>query len=161
MTDIVVEGGNDFKMIKVEVGDDNEWKASYGIDIVPDFGVFVNNQYYHFNGKKEAGFILLKLLMNRDLLHFVVNRTDDSISAFPALTALAATWNPELAGMYGNALGEEAVYREKDIMLGPGVNIYRTPLNGRNFEYMSEDLYLAAVMVVPYIKEMQNNVVAA
>ena len=79
MTDIVVEGGNDFKMIKVEVGDDNEWKASYGIDIVPDFGVFVNNRYYHFNGKKEAGFILLKLLMNRDLLHFVVNRTDDSI----------------------------------------------------------------------------------
>ena len=79
MTDIVVEGGNDFKMIKVEVGDDNEWKAAYGIDIVPDFGVFVNNQYYHFNGKKEAGFIFLKLLMNRDLLHFVVNRTDDSI----------------------------------------------------------------------------------
>lgn len=89
------------------------------------------------------------------------NRTNDSITAFPALSALAATWNPELAGMYGNALGEEAVYREKDVMLGPGVNIFRTPMNGRNFEYMGEDPYLAAVMAVPYIKGMQRNGVAA
>lgn len=79
MSDIVLEGGNDIKMIKVEVGDDAEWKASYSIDIVPDFGVFVNNQYYHFNGKKEAGFVILELLICSDLLHFVVNRTDDSI----------------------------------------------------------------------------------
>lgn len=88
-------------------------------------------------------------------------RTNDSITAYPALTALAATWNPKLAGMYGKALGEEAVYREKDVMLGPGVNIYRTPMNGRNFEYMGEDPYLASSMVVPYIKEMQKNGVAA
>lgn len=89
------------------------------------------------------------------------NRTNDSITAFPALTALAATWNPTLSFEYGNALGEEALYREKDVMLGPGVNIYRTPLNGRNFEYMGEDPYLASVMVVPYIKGMQQNGVAA
>lgn len=88
-------------------------------------------------------------------------RTNDSITAFPALTALAATWNPELSFAYGNALGEEALYREKDVMLGPGVNIYRTPLNGRNFEYMGEDPYLASVLVVPYIKAMQQNGVAA
>lgn len=88
-------------------------------------------------------------------------RTNDSITAFPALTALAATWNPTLAHAYGNALGEEALYREKDVMLGPGVNIYRTPLNGRNFEYMGEDPYLASVLVVPYIKGMQQNGVAA
>lgn len=87
--------------------------------------------------------------------------TNDSITAFPALTALAATWNPELSGKYGNALGEEAVYRGKDVMLGPGVNIYRTPLNGRNFEYMGEDPYLAGEMVVPYIRDMQKNGVAA
>ena len=87
--------------------------------------------------------------------------TNDSITAFPALTALAATWNPELSGAYGNAIGEEALYREKDVMLGPGVNIYRTPLNGRNFEYMGEDPYLAGVLVVPYVKEMQKNGVAA
>ena len=88
-------------------------------------------------------------------------RTNDSITAFPALTALAATWNPDLSFAYGNALGEEALYREKDVMLGPGVNIYRTPLNGRNFEYMGEDPYLASVLVVPYIKGMQQNGVAA
>lgn len=89
------------------------------------------------------------------------NWTNDSITAFPALTALAATWNPEMSALYGKSLGEEARYREKDVMLGPGVNIYRTPLNGRNFEYMGEDPYLAGEMVVPYITEMQKNGVAA
>lgn len=88
-------------------------------------------------------------------------RTNDSITAFPALTALAATWNHELSKQYGNALAEEALYREKDVMLGPGVNIYRTPLNGRNFEYMGEDPYLAGELVVPYIRGMQQNGVAA
>ena len=78
--------------------------------------------------------------------------TNDSCTAFPALTCLAATWNPEMAALYGKSIGEEARYREKDVLLGPGVNIYRTPLNGRNFEYMGEDPYLASVMVVPYIK---------
>lgn len=87
--------------------------------------------------------------------------TNDSITAFPALTALAATWNPDMSAIYGKSISEEALYREKDVMLGPGVNIYRTPLNGRNFEYMGEDPYLASVMVVPYIQEMQKNGVAA
>ncbi len=87
--------------------------------------------------------------------------TNDSCTAFPALTCLAATWNPEMASLYGNAIGEEARYRRKDVLLGPGVNIYRTPLNGRNFEYMGEDPYLASRMVVPYIKGVQRNGVAA
>lgn len=87
--------------------------------------------------------------------------TNDSITAFPALTALAATWNPKLSALYGKSIGEEARYRKKDVLLGPGVNIYRTPLNGRNFEYMGEDPYLAGVMAVPYIQELQKNGVAA
>lgn len=87
--------------------------------------------------------------------------TNDSCTAFPALTCLAATWNPKLSWIYGKAVGEEARYREKDVLLGPGVNIYRTPLNGRNFEYMGEDPYLASRMVVPYIKGLQSNGVAA
>ena len=87
--------------------------------------------------------------------------TNDSCTAFPALTCLAATWNPELSGKYGKAIGEEARYREKDVLLGPGVNIYRTPLNGRNFEYMGEDPYLTSEMCVPYIQEVQKNGVAA
>ena len=86
--------------------------------------------------------------------------TNDSITAFPALTCLAATWNPDMSAKYGKAIGEEARYREKDVLLGPGVNIYRTPLNGRNFEYMGEDPYLAGVMCVPYIREVQKNGVA-
>lgn len=89
------------------------------------------------------------------------NWTNDSITAFPALTCLAATWNPEMSAKYGKAIGEEARYREKDVLLGPGVNIYRTPMNGRNFEYMGEDPYLASIMCVPYIQELQKNGVAA
>ena len=89
------------------------------------------------------------------------NWTNDSITAFPALTCLAATWNPDMSAKYGKAIGEEARYREKDVLLGPGVTIYRTPMNGRNFEYMGEDPYLASVMCVPYIQELQKNGVAA
>ena len=86
--------------------------------------------------------------------------SNDSIVAYPALTALSATWNKKMSWNYGKALGEEARYRKKDILLGPGVNIYRTPLNGRNFEYMGEDPYLTSKMVVPYIKGVQSNGVA-
>ncbi len=86
---------------------------------------------------------------------------NDSCVAFPALTCLAATWNKEVAGLYGKALGEEARFREKDVILGPGVNMYRSPLCGRNFEYMGEDPYLAGKMAVPYIKGLQSNGVAA
>ena len=88
-------------------------------------------------------------------------QTNDSCVAFPALTCLAATWNPELARLYGESLGEEALYRGKSVMLGPGVNIYRTPLGGRNFEYMGEDPWLASRMVVPYVQGLQSKGVAA
>lgn len=87
--------------------------------------------------------------------------SNDSCVAFPALTCLAATWNPEMSELYGKSIGEEARYRKKSVILGPGVNIYRTPLNGRNFEYMGEDPYLAGEMVVPYVKGVQSNGVAA
>lgn len=87
--------------------------------------------------------------------------TNDSCVAFPALTCLAATWNPKAALLYGQSIGEEARYRNKTVLLGPGVNIYRTPLNGRNFEYMGEDPYLASQMAVPYVKGVQQNGVAA
>ncbi len=86
--------------------------------------------------------------------------TNDSVTAFPALTCLAATWNLDMSAAYGKVIGEEARYRGKDVLLGPGVNIYRTPLNGRNFEYMGEDPYLASIMCVPYIREVQKNGVA-
>lgn len=87
--------------------------------------------------------------------------TNDSCTAFPALTCLAASWNPEMSALYGKSIGEEARYRNKNVLLGPGVNIYRTPLNGRNFEYMGEDPYLSSRMVIPYIQGVQSNGVAA
>lgn len=86
--------------------------------------------------------------------------TNDSCIAFPALTCLAATWNTEMSYLYGVSIGEEARYRNKDVLLGPGVNIYRTPLNGRNFEYMGEDPYLASKMVVSYVQGVQEQGVA-
>ena len=86
--------------------------------------------------------------------------TNDSCIAFPALTCLAATWNTDMSLLYGKSIGEEALYRNKQVLLGPGVNIYRSPLNGRNFEYMGEDPYLSATMVVPYIQGVQQNGVA-
>ncbi|MBQ6658403.1 MAG: glycoside hydrolase family 3 C-terminal domain-containing protein [Prevotella sp.] len=88
-------------------------------------------------------------------------QTNDSCVAFPALTCLAATWNPAMARLYGENLGEEALYRRKDMILGPGVNINRTPLGGRNFEYMGEDPFLVPRMVVPYIQGLQSKGVAA
>ena len=88
-------------------------------------------------------------------------QTNDSCVAFPALTCLAATWNPLMARLYGESLGEEALYRDKDMILGPGVNILRTPLNGRNFEYMGEDPLLASRMVVPYVQGLQSKGVSA
>lgn len=87
--------------------------------------------------------------------------TNDSCTAFPALTCLAASFNPDAALLYGKSIGEEARYRNKTVLLGPGVNIYRTPLNGRNFEYMGEDPYLSSHMVVPYIQGVQSNGVSA
>ena len=86
--------------------------------------------------------------------------TNDYVVAFPSLTCLASTWNRDLSALYGNAVSEEFAFRGKDIMLGPGVNIQRTPLNGRAFEYMGEDPFLAGEIAVPYIKAAQKNGVA-
>lgn len=85
---------------------------------------------------------------------------NDSCVAFPTLTCLASTWNRDLSALYGNAVSEEFAYRGKDVMLGPGLNIARMPLNGRAFEYLGEDPYLTGEMAVPYIKAVQSNGIA-
>ena len=90
-----------------------------------------------------------------------VGRTDDFATYMPALVGLAATWNTELAGAYGATVGDEARQRGKQIMLAPGMNIMRTPLNGRNFEYLGEDPYLSSRMAVPYIRGEQAEGVAS
>lgn len=90
-----------------------------------------------------------------------VEKSADSGTYLPTGVCLAATWNPELGYAFGSVLGSEANYRGKDIILGPGINIIRTPINGRNFEYQSEDPYLVAKMVVGYIKGVQDQGVSA
>ena len=79
----------------------------------------------------------------------------------PSLSALAQTWDPEWARRHGETLGAEMRERGVDELLGPGVNIARTPLNGRNWEYLGEDPFLAARMCVPMIKGVQSYDVAA
>jgi beta-glucosidase len=85
----------------------------------------------------------------------------DSGTYLPTGVCLAATWNPELGYSFGKVLGSEANFRGKDVILGPGINIIRSPLNGRNFEYQSEDPYLVSRMVVGYIKGVQDQGIAA
>ena len=85
----------------------------------------------------------------------------DSSTYLPVGTALAATWNKELGYQYGQVLGSEANFRGKDVILGPGLNIIRSPINGRNFEYLSEDPYFNAQMAIGYVKGVQEQGVAA
>lgn len=89
------------------------------------------------------------------------NLTTDSATFFPNGSALAATWNPDLAYRFGHDMGEEARARNKHIMLAPAFNITRTPLNGRTYEYYSEDPYLNAKLAVPFVKGIQSQHVAA
>ena len=90
-----------------------------------------------------------------------IGNTDDYVSYLPSNSALASTWNRELAYEAGTVLGEEARARGKDVILAPGVNIKRSPLCGRNFEYMSEDPYLAGEMAVPLVEGVQSADTAA
>ena len=85
----------------------------------------------------------------------------DSGTYLPVGVCLAATWNPALGYDYGKVLGSEAAFRGKDVILGPGINIIRSPLNGRNFEYGSEDPHLVSRMVVGYIKGVQDQGISA
>jgi beta-glucosidase len=89
------------------------------------------------------------------------NNLPDSSTYLPTGVCLAATWNPALGYAYGAVLGSEAKYRGKNVILGPGINIIRTPLNGRNFEYQSEDPFLVSKMVVGYIRGVQDQGVSA
>jgi beta-glucosidase len=89
------------------------------------------------------------------------NNSLDSGTYLPIGNCLAATWNPQLGYAYGSVLGSESRFRGKNVILGPGINIIRSPLNGRNFEYQSEDPFLVSKMVVGYIQGVQNEGVSA
>lgn len=90
-----------------------------------------------------------------------IGHSDDYVTYLPCSLALASTWNKELAYKSGQVLGCEARGRGKDVILGPGINIIRSPLCGRNFEYMSEDPYLSGKMAANFIRGVQENDVSA
>jgi beta-glucosidase len=89
------------------------------------------------------------------------NRTDDVATVLPTLSALATTWDVDLARRFGELLGREARDRGKDVLLGPGVNLMRTPLNGRNYEYLGEDPVLAGRLATAYVHGVQSQNIAA
>jgi beta-glucosidase len=132
-------------------------------------GMLHGNSKFYVSGVKRLGIPEWALSDGPHGVRAEINRdnwayagwTNDSSTCFPPGTALAASWNPRLAYERGLVLGEEARYRRKDILLGPAINVIRSPLCGRNFEYLSEDPYLIAAMTVPYIKALQSKDVAA
>ncbi len=87
---------------------------------------------------------------------FDENGNRKSATAMPALSLLAQTWDKDLAYLDGETIANDAVEKGADILLAPGVNIKRTPLNGRNFEYFSEDPYLSGVLAREFIKGVQS-----
>ena len=132
-------------------------------------GLLHANSKFYVNGVKRLGIPQLALSDGPHGVRAEMNLhdwkyagwTNDSATCFPPGTALAASWNRQLAYQRGIVLGEEARFRQKDVLLGPGVNIIRTPLCGRNFEYLSEDPYLVGAMAVPYIQALQSKDVSA
>lgn len=86
---------------------------------------------------------------------------NDFATYYPASGALAATWNTEMAYLFGNSVGQEMRARDKDMLLSPAINIVRTPLGGRTYEYMTEDPFLNKKMAVDLIIGLQNNDVMA
>jgi len=132
-------------------------------------GMLHGNSKFYTNGVKRLGIPELSLSdgphgvraeMKRDIWEYA-GLTNDSSTCFPPGSAMAATWNLDLTRERGYALGEEARSRKKDVLLGPGINIMRSPLCGRNFEYLSEDPFLISQLAVTYIKALQSKDVAA
>ena len=131
-------------------------------------GLLHGNSKFYTDGVRRLGIPELSLSDGPNGVRAEMNRqnwdyagwTNDSSTCFPPGSAMAATWNLELTRQRGFVLGEEARYRKKDVLLGPGINIIRSPLCGRNFEYLSEDPYLISQLAEVYIKALQSKDVA-
>ena len=118
---------------------------------------------FFFYGVPEKGMPYIYLSDATQGVHMRDNLSDPTMvrqlersTAFPCPISLAATFNPSLAYRYAEAVGEECRAGGIEVLLGPGMNIYRNSQNGRNFEYMGEDPLLASAMVAEYVKGMQS-----
>ncbi|MFT4925659.1 MAG: beta-glucosidase, partial [Phenylobacterium sp.] len=124
---------------------------------------------FHINGIERVGIAEMWLSDGPHGVRHQIQRDswdsagwdDDHSTYLPHLTSVAASWDPQMAALHGHVLGAETRHRGKDFILGPGVNLARLPLYGRNFEYMGEDPILAAKLVVPQINAIQQHDVAA
>jgi beta-glucosidase len=132
-------------------------------------GMIHSNNVYDTKGVERLGIpafymsdgpMGVRLDYDRDTIQNIGN-TNETVLSLPCSTAVAATWNTELAYLHGKTLGSEVRGRGKDVSLSPGINIHRTPLCGRNFEYQSEDPHLVSKMAVEIIKGLQDNDIAA
>ena len=136
--------------------------------LIEKVGLLHGNSKFYTDGVRRLGIPELSLSDGPNGVRAEMNRqnwdyagwTNDSSTCFPPGSAMAATWNLELTRQRGFVLGEEARYRKKDVLLGPGINIIRSPLCGRNFEYLSEDPYLISQLAEVYIKALQSKDVA-
>lgn len=132
-------------------------------------GMIHGDALFHTKGVERLGIPALKMsdgpmgVRNEfsDTSWIPIGNSDDYVTYLPCNSALAASWNRELVYETGKVLGEEARGRGKDVILAPGINVQRSPLCGRNFEYMSEDPYLISELVVPLVKGIQESDVAA
>ncbi|THU31091.1 glycosyl hydrolase [Niastella caeni] len=158
------------QMVKVDEATEQKIRALISqMTLTEKVSLLHANSKFYVSGIKKLGIPEWALSDGPHGVRAEINRhdwayagwTNDSATCFPPGTALAATWNPGLAFKQGQVLGEEARFRKKDVLLGPGINIIRSPLCGRNFEYMSEDPLLISKMAVAYIKALQSKDVAA
>lgn len=126
--------------------------ATMYLNAIPRVGI---NREWAFSDSSHG----LKPEHRRDLWGYV--KCDDRSTCLPCMSALAATWNRDLARAHGDVMGDQMRARGKDQMLGPAVNIMRNPLSGRNWEYLSEDPYLAAELTRPLVEAVQEHGVVA
>lgn len=132
-------------------------------------GMLHGNSMFSTGGVKRLGIPELKMADGPLGVREEISRDNwsaagwdnDFATYYPAGGGLAATWNTDLAYTFGNSLGQELRARDKDMLLSPAINIVRTPLGGRTYEYMSEDPFLNKKIAVPLIVGLQDNDVMA
>ena len=120
-----------------------------------------HNQDVYFSSTPIARLGIPSMEMTDGPFGVTWHSSNRKCTRFPATICLAATWDRDLSQLMGEALGKEVRTAGKHLLLAPGVNIHRTPMNGRTFEYLSEDPYLVKEIAIPYVRGIQSQKVGA